>query len=118
MGVVAVLGSISPVIAYAGDAPVLPKLESLAAEAFDTAASDEEGTPAVDPAQRMPQMMTVCIDRAALRCWTEAGVSSCGGAEVYGVSEIDERETLAGELLQRCWRVIDSGGGDSIPSRQ
>lgn len=63
------------------------------------------GAPTVEaesaPARALPARVTVCIDRAARRCWSAPGVDACSGGEVYAVTAADEQP---GVLLERCAR--------------
>jgi hypothetical protein len=51
--------------------------------------------------------MTICADRAARRCWTEAGVTPCetegGTGEVFAVVTVGGAESDAGRRLEQCW---------------
>ncbi|MDX2169413.1 MAG: hypothetical protein SF182_20245 [Deltaproteobacteria bacterium] len=47
----------------------------------------------------VPAEVTICVDRAAQRCWTAAGRDACVGGEVFRVvSALDEPE----DQLQAC----------------
>lgn len=91
--------------AAAGETPVPRKLESLQ--------EDRSGmVPTADgdaPAQQLPAVMTVCIGRAARRCWTEAGAAACTGGEVFGGGSTGAGDAGLPALLAQCWR---EAGGD------
>lgn len=58
-------------------------------------------------AQAIPQLMTICTDRTARRCWTEAGATACetegATGEVFAVVVVAGAESDAGPRLEQCW---------------
>ncbi len=43
------------------------------------------------PARPIPADVTICVDRAAARCWSAAGRDACEGGEVFAVaSSLDD----------------------------
>ncbi len=55
--------------------------------------------PPRERAHVLPLQVTVCIDRAAARCWTGVGADACAGGAVFGVTGASEQP---GALLSRC----------------
>lgn len=80
------------------DVPVLPRLDDLDVEQPSTA--DDA------PAMRLPATMTVCIDRGAGRCWTEAGESHCDGGAVFGSGTTGVDDPRLPEIFDRCWLSV------------
>lgn len=58
-------------------------------------------TGAEPTAMVMPKQVTICIDRAAQRCWTSAGASDCPGGERVATLAADSADV--GPALRRCW---------------
>ena len=86
--------------------PAVPPLESYDARIRD------RGNEGEHPAQPLPQEMTVCADRVAKRCWTEAGVTSCptteGNGEVFAVVTVSESDSESARRLEKCWSEMRS----------
>ena len=90
-----------PMYSSAQPTPVVPSLESYDAQLRRRPVEDEA------PSQALPTVMTICADRAARRCWTEAGATACeteeGKAEVFAVVAVNGAESEGPVRLERCW---------------
>jgi hypothetical protein len=98
-----------------GRAVVLLVLASAIAQAQNAVAPKLEPPVAptvgrdVEPAQALPSVVTICIDRAARQCWTASGPAVCQtpsrpGAEAFDV--LPARSSAAGTALRACWAKV------------
>ena len=108
--VVWLAGGVAAGIALAADAsePRVPLLEGVAPRAAATAAGS-----AVDPARRLPDTATVCMDEKARRCWTIPGESDCGPATalVYRTVIVAPDRADVATALAQCEQKLREEGG-------
>lgn len=97
---IALLLCVFPFSTSAQLTPSVPLLES-----YD--AGVERNRQETGEAQALPKTMTICADRVARRCWTEAGATACetedGRAEVFALVTVHEAHSDAGSRLEACW---------------
>ena len=76
----------------------LPMAPTLGAELAPAPAGAEPTALAI------PAQVTICIDRAARRCWTVAGATGCGNAA--GIATVAADSPEAGARLRACWDAL------------
>jgi hypothetical protein len=55
------------------------------------------------PARPVPADVTICVDRAAARCWSAAGRDACEAGEVFAVvPSLDDPD----DKLRACWETL------------
>jgi hypothetical protein len=83
-----------------GEEAVAPKLDAVQAP---TSATGD-----VTPAQPLPSMVTICVDRSLRECWSTAGKSTCReSAHPHG--EVFSSVSATGDSgapLRGCWESL------------